>query len=367
MAKIRFGYSDDFTAKNNKVGINTTDSQAKLDVVGVVKGQDLKVIGISSQTGYEGFLRADHQIEEETQLNFGQGINASLSGEIIVGTGQTVTINEVVKETAGVGNQGNTRWVNLASNYGSGIISGANWTGKEFNFDGSNDKIEGPNPLATSPTTPLTFEAWAKTDTLGSWQTVMSISGTNTQIAFGSNNTIRFGRNGGSGGINADSEVTVTANTWYHIVGTYDGNGSHQVDIYVNGSLIKDNISMGSNGNNNGSLFRVGAYGLGSSGGEWLNGQVSLARVYSRALTSAEVSTNYNLGPFSKETSVTAMHASASIFFCLIISNVSSRDSLFISAKTTLAPCSKNNNAVSLPMPLPAPVITATLSCNLFI
>ena len=98
MAKIRFGYSDDFTAKNSGVGINTTDSQANLDVVGVVKGQDLKVTGISSQTGYEGFLRADHQIEENTQLNFGQGINASLSGEIIVGTGQTVTVTENLKE-----------------------------------------------------------------------------------------------------------------------------------------------------------------------------------------------------------------------------------------------------------------------------
>ena len=98
MAKIRFGYSDDFTAKNSGVGINTTDPQENLDVDGVVKGQDLKVTGISSQTGYEGFLRADHQIEENTQLNFGQGINASLSGEIIVGTGKTVTVTENLKE-----------------------------------------------------------------------------------------------------------------------------------------------------------------------------------------------------------------------------------------------------------------------------
>ena len=98
MAKIRFGYSDDFTAKNSKVGINTTEPQTNLDVVGVVKGQDLRVTGVSLQTGYEGFLRADHQIEEETQLNFGQGINASLSGEIIVGTGQTVTVTENLKE-----------------------------------------------------------------------------------------------------------------------------------------------------------------------------------------------------------------------------------------------------------------------------
>ena len=100
MAKIRFGYSDDFTAKNSKVGINTTDSQANLDVIGVVKGQDLKVTGISSQTGYEGFLRADHQIEENTQLNFGQGVNSSLSGEIIVGTGQTVTVTDTNKKNS---------------------------------------------------------------------------------------------------------------------------------------------------------------------------------------------------------------------------------------------------------------------------
>ena len=69
MAKIRFGYSDDFTAKNNKIGINTTIAQENVDVVGVVKGKDLRVTGVSSQTGYEGFLREDYQIEEETQLN----------------------------------------------------------------------------------------------------------------------------------------------------------------------------------------------------------------------------------------------------------------------------------------------------------
>ena len=98
MAKIRFGYSDDFTAKDSSVGINTAEPQTNLDVVGSLKGKELKVVGVSSQTGYEGFLRADHQIEEETQLNFGQGVNSSLSGEIIVGTGQTVTVTENLKE-----------------------------------------------------------------------------------------------------------------------------------------------------------------------------------------------------------------------------------------------------------------------------
>ena len=93
MASIRRGYSDDFTLKNNSVGIGTSTGQEALDVVdGVVKGQDLKVTGISSFTAYEGFLRADHQIAENTTLSFDQGPSASLSGEIIVGTGVTVTV-----------------------------------------------------------------------------------------------------------------------------------------------------------------------------------------------------------------------------------------------------------------------------------
>jgi len=108
MAKIRFGYSDDFVLKNGKVGINTTEPQQNLDVDGAVKGQDLKVTGISSFTAYEGFLRADHQIAENTTLSFDQGPSASLSGEIIVGTGVTVTIASVGLGTTMVGNGSGT-------------------------------------------------------------------------------------------------------------------------------------------------------------------------------------------------------------------------------------------------------------------
>ena len=104
MASIRRGYSDDFTLKNNSVGIGTSTGQEALDVVdGAVKGQDLKVTGISSFTAYEGFLRADQQIAENTTLSFDQGPSASLSGEIIVGTGITVTIASVGLGTTMVG------------------------------------------------------------------------------------------------------------------------------------------------------------------------------------------------------------------------------------------------------------------------
>ena len=101
MATNRFQFSDDFVLKNGKVGINTAEPQEKLDVVGVVKGQDLKVTGVSSFTSYEGFLEANHTIDESITLT--SGTNSSLSGEIIVGTGVTVTIANVGLGTTTVG------------------------------------------------------------------------------------------------------------------------------------------------------------------------------------------------------------------------------------------------------------------------
>jgi len=103
MAKIRIGIGSEFNLKDQKVGLGTNNPQERLDVAGVAKGKDLKVTGISSLTAYEGFLRADQQIAENTTLSFDQGPSASLSGEIIVGTGVTVTIVSVGLGTTTVG------------------------------------------------------------------------------------------------------------------------------------------------------------------------------------------------------------------------------------------------------------------------
>ena len=105
MASIRRGYSDDFVLKNGRAGIGSSNPQDTLDVVdGAVKGQDLKTVGVSSFTGYEGFLNSDQTITETVSITGG----ASLSGEIIVGTGQTVTVTGVGLGTTTVGNGSGT-------------------------------------------------------------------------------------------------------------------------------------------------------------------------------------------------------------------------------------------------------------------
>ena len=99
MPTNRFQFSDDFVLNANKVGINSATPQEKLDVVGIVKGDNLKVTGVSSFTSYEGFLNSNHNITENTTLT--SGTSGSLSGEIIVGTG--ITLSGISSTTSGQG------------------------------------------------------------------------------------------------------------------------------------------------------------------------------------------------------------------------------------------------------------------------
>ena len=103
MAKIRIGLGSEFNLNNSNLGLGVTNPQVRLDVDGTVKSKDFEVTGVTSFTAYEGFLRSDHQIDGDLTLNTGQGLNASLSGEIIVKDGVTVTVGAIGLGTTSVG------------------------------------------------------------------------------------------------------------------------------------------------------------------------------------------------------------------------------------------------------------------------
>ena len=101
MANIRRGFSDDFVVKGNKVGINTTEPQVTLDVNGTIKATNIKTTGVTTVSSYEGFLNQDQNILESTTIKGG----SSLSGEIIVGSGVTVTVDNPGKTVEAGGSQ----------------------------------------------------------------------------------------------------------------------------------------------------------------------------------------------------------------------------------------------------------------------
>ena len=90
MATKRFGYLDDFTLKNTNVGIGTSTPTDKIEVVGGTRSQDVVVTGIATLTSYEGFQNAKTSYVENVNITGGE--SGTLSGEIVIGAGLTMSV-----------------------------------------------------------------------------------------------------------------------------------------------------------------------------------------------------------------------------------------------------------------------------------
>ncbi len=100
MAITRFGHLDDFTQKNNKVGIGTSTPQEKMEVIGGTRSTDLRVAGIATLTSAGGFIEKHIEYVED-QVIIDAGDSGTLSGEIVVGSGQTITVGTAATASQG--------------------------------------------------------------------------------------------------------------------------------------------------------------------------------------------------------------------------------------------------------------------------
>jgi hypothetical protein len=87
----------------------------------------------------------------------------------------------------------------------------------------------------------------------------------------------------------ANSTAGISNNNWYNIVATYDGSVKR---IYVNGTQVASQNITGTVTQNNTGLAYVGIYG--NFAGYPFNGRMSQTQIYSRALSAAEISQNFN-------------------------------------------------------------------------
>ena len=79
-------------------------------------------------------------------------------------------------------------------------------------------------------------------------------------------------------------------NTFSHLAGTFDGK---EVRIFVNGKLISSKPAQGVIGTNDKALS-IGGHG--NSAGDKFTGVIDDVRVYSRALSEAEIGAIYKAG-----------------------------------------------------------------------
>ena len=100
MAEIRQGYFDDYTQiTNGNIGIGTSVSNEKLEIIGGVTSQELNVTGIATFTHVSGFIRKHTNYSENADMTAGD--SGTLSGEIVVGAGLTMTVGAAATSSQG--------------------------------------------------------------------------------------------------------------------------------------------------------------------------------------------------------------------------------------------------------------------------
>ena len=184
-----------------------------------------------------------------------------------------------------------------SSVYGqNGTVSGSqNWSTRcnctgTFDFNGSTNYVSVPNATHLRPTTALTIAGWIKGDTWGAADDIDTIirkgesSPNNYQFAIADGRAALFLDDSDSGGIRGNTILQV--GRWYHVAATWDG---ANVRIYVDGQL--DNSPTARSG-----LIGTDTRPLylgGRSGADLFDGMLYDVRLYSRALSQAEIITIY--------------------------------------------------------------------------
>lgn len=198
-----------------------------------------------------------------------------------------------------------TTCYNNGSAGGTGTLrNGAAYSSSDggyFTFDGSNDDIVLPASTSPSSSDPHTYAAWIyKTNATNGYFWVINnqdnSNGTGTGLIV-YDNKIGYFWHGGASVRRGNASLAV--NTWHHIAVTYDGSGSNgNYVFYRNGSV---DISGSTISKTAGSLKltwsgasctpRIGSYAADLF---YFPGRISMAQIYNRQLSAAEILQNYN-------------------------------------------------------------------------
>jgi hypothetical protein len=190
------------------------------------------------------------------------------------------------RDISGNGNHGVLNGSTTVDDWVNDIPSNTTASVYSLDFDGVDDYVEIPDASELDVTN-ISLSYWVKFDTLANVGTISKREQFNIDYAYSSglngSNQIFFGVS--TDGVNTTTVTTaaVSVNTWYHVVGTYDGS---DVKIYLNGVESSSASETGSIHNSSISL-KIGA--TNDPAAAFLNGKISDVRLYSDALTSDEV------------------------------------------------------------------------------
>jgi hypothetical protein len=175
-----------------------------------------------------------------------------------------------------------TSWYDLTGNGNDlRLTNGPVFTGTNggiFTFDGTNDNA---NRAYTWPSD-FTFDLFCKPiSSVGNYDRIIA-TGDIFEFAIGADTQIRHYGNSGTGWVNTGS--TISFNTFVHLCGVKSGNNFY---VYKNSTLIHSGTLL---------IAALSTLYLSSraNGSELVSSSISAFKLYNRALTSSEVTQNYN-------------------------------------------------------------------------
>ena len=159
-------------------------------------------------------------------------------------------------------------------------------------FDGADDYVTVGTDADILFTGPHTLESWVKFTGFPTQWTPISIV---QQLRYGLwydsiSKMIRAHRDAGSTISYLDVYVSLTTNTWYHVVQVFDGTN---LSIYVNGQLLAKGPGL-TGANTNSSNSAIIGRGWNTSDASKLQGLMDDVSIYNRALTAEEIRENFN-------------------------------------------------------------------------
>jgi hypothetical protein len=191
-----------------------------------------------------------------------------------------------------------TTWTDLSGQGNNGtLVNGVEYNNSEGGnliFDGVNDYVDCGNTASLSAiggTTNITVSGWAYYTAYGGGgqpYSVITAKGSPwTWLLENPLNTFRFRITAGGADVNVADTSTHLLNTWYNVVGTYDGSNMR---IYVNGVLKNTRAQTGTLATNT-VTAKIGTF----QGTNYnVTGKISNISVYNRALSDAEITQNFN-------------------------------------------------------------------------
>ena len=188
-----------------------------------------------------------------------------------------------------------TSWTDVSFSGNNGtLVNGPSYSGSNGGtivFDGTNDYVNGP-AISSQLTGDMTVESWiyiksGPSDWVRIIGTGANPSGNRTFGLWYDISRRLLWQRYGANNVGIQPANVLSYNTWYYVAATTIGSSQA---IYLNGSSVGSSTNTGPWAASNENITIGSAVGIHT----YLTGNISIARIYNRGLSSTEILQNYN-------------------------------------------------------------------------